>query len=93
MSWYADDIASAGATARVPSAPGREKWLPRSRGYGVLVTKESRRQKDAEGREHPARQDVGGIVVSEVQCREDHERDRGEGARPSEARIETYSER
>jgi hypothetical protein len=54
----------------------------------VVVTKESRRQKDAEGREHPARQDVGGIVVSEVQCREDHEGDRGEGA-PDQARRES----
>jgi hypothetical protein len=44
------------------------------------VTKESGGQKDAEGGEHPASQDIGGIVVAKVQCRKDHEGDRREGA-------------
>lgn len=46
----------------------------------MLVTKESGGQKDAEGGEHSASQDIGGIVVAEVQCRKDHEGDRREGA-------------
>jgi hypothetical protein len=45
----------------------------------VLVTKESGGQKDAEGGEHPASQDIGGTMVAEVQCRKDHEVDRREG--------------
>jgi len=75
--------------ARVPSTRAKEKVsLPRSPGGGVFVTKESRRQKDAEGCEHPARQDIGSIVVAEVQCGKDHEGDRREGA-PGQARRES----
>jgi hypothetical protein len=75
--------------ARIPSTLGNEKVaLPRFPGGGLLVTKELRRQKDAEGGEHPARQDIGGIVVAEVQCRKDHEGDRREGA-PGQARGES----
>ncbi len=61
--------------------------LPRSPGGGALVANESRCQKGAEGGEHPAGQDIGGIVVAEVQCREDHETDRRQGV-PGQARQE-----
>jgi hypothetical protein len=44
------------------------------------VTKESGGQENAESGEHPASQDIGGIVVPEVQCRKDHEAHRREGA-------------
>ena len=46
----------------------------------MLVTKESGGQKDAEGGEHPASQEIGGIMVAEVQGRKNHEVDRREGA-------------
>src|ERR1700674_2571499 len=62
--------------------------LPRSPGDGMRVTKESRRQKDAERGEQPASQEIGGIVVAEVQCRNDHEGDRRQGA-PGQAWCES----
>jgi hypothetical protein len=46
-------------------------------------------QKDAEGDEHRASQDIGGTMVPEVQCRKDHEVDRREHG--SQARRERMS--
>src|SRR5712692_4365010 len=66
-----------------PRASGvKEKGCPSAviSGRWVLVTKESGGQKDTEGGEHPASQDIGSVMVAEVQCRKDHDGDRGEGA-------------
>jgi hypothetical protein len=67
-----------------PAVP--DMWS--SPGGGVLVTKESRRQKDAEGGEQPASQEIGSIVVAEVQCRNDHQGDRRQGP-PGQAWCES----
>ena len=72
-----------------PSGVKEKVSLQRSSpGGGGLVTKESGGQKDTEGGEYPASQDIGGIMVAEVQCRNDHEGDRREGA-AGEARRES----